>query len=817
MKKKFAALGMIFFAFATAAVFSACSSGRRSLAGDIELTYSNLNAARQYGLAELGLKIDVEKNINVYDADQLNVTACVKDGAGNTYNVPMFYYEEYARRLVGGREELYSVGEGQFRMRFTPRSAGDYSLYVNIVKSGVVSRYPADGTIDFTVKAGTRDAFLSVASDGRSLQYDNGRPYVGIGNNFCGWEWAGVDNGGGTYDYDRWFSQLAYEGANMTQFDFCEGDQLEWTAEEGELEWSDGYGGLGVYNQKMAFKTDYKVNLADGLGLFYRLTLFHWEDFDTETDGFPDWGWNRNPYNRRNGGPVSDVGEFFKNDGAKRAVKNYLRYVVARWGYSPTLMMYELFNEVDAPDMAWGSGNGYSSCLSDIRAWHNEMALYLKSTDVNNHLVTTSFANAYYGGEMWSLDSIDVTTFHRYTMYNGGGNEAPFETVKSLKSLIASRLASTGKPTVPGEFAISPGGDVQREYDHAGVAFHNALYASVLSGGLGTAMSWNWGSYVDEYDLYSHYRAAGVLFKGADLVNAVPFDNLSAPAANGTVWYMGMRKEGRAYLWIKDSMHDYNYVSKGYSPVPMPASSLTVTGMPAGDYMLEYIDPYTGEIFPEGSAHAGTDGKLVINYPAFTRDIAVKIIHGDVYYTSYNMYSGNDDNGFVPHSSYTLQNTDTVTLYANGYDIGGTSDSGRYAYLTVKGDFVYTARLDRTNYSANGAKAGVMVRDSLASAARMTFVGCYNNGAFLALNRKTAGLPAAFANYGSASLGTYLRVQRKGSVLTTFVSEDGTNFVKLSEETFNNLPDELYVGVMAANKNTLGYNKAVFNHVILNK
>lgn len=805
-KKLLSIFGGIACAVMLAGTLCACSKG----SDDVVQTYSDLDRAQQYRLAEYGISVGLDKDVNVYDANDVNVTACVSDPSGKSYNVPMFWFEEYSRRKSGNREMLDRVGEGQFRMRFTPRASGRHTMYINIVQNGTVKRYPESGTIDFDVKAGTADAFLSVASDHRTLEYDNGRPFVGIGNNFCGWEWAGVDNMGGTYDYDVWFHQLAANGGNMTQFDLSEGDQLEWTAQENELEWSDCYGGLGIYNQKIGFKTDYKVNLADGLGLFYRFTLFHWEDFDTESDSFPDWGWSRNPYNTRNGGPVENVRDFFRNEEAKTAVKNYLRYVVARWGYSPSLMMYELFNEVDAPDMVWGAGNSYMSSLNDIRVWHDEMSKYLKEIDPNKHLVTTSCADASNGREFWNLEAIDVTTFHRYTMYNGGN--AIYETVKSLATLVKDRIASTQKPVVAGEFALSPGGDLQREGDKEGVVFHNALYASVFAGSFGTAMSWTWGSYVDEYDLYPHYKAVNRLFGGADLRGATPFDNLSETVSAGTVSYMGLRNGNRAYLWIKDGMYDYNHLQNGYNPTVMPAGSVTVSGMPAGEYAVELIDPLTGEIVSVERAVCA-DGKLAVGYPAFERDLAAKIIHTDAYYESYDMYAGSDT--FIPRSSYTLQNSDSITLYANGYDIGGASDSGRFAYLKVKGDFVYTARIDRTNYACNGAKAGLMVRDTLTSASKSAFVGCTNNGNYLALFRSAVGLPAAYHNYGYGELGAYLRVERQGNRIVCYVSADGTSFEKAGEQEYASLPEELFVGVMAANKNTLGYNKAVFSDIRL--
>ena len=110
-----------------------------------------------------------------------------------------------------------------------------------------------------------------------------------------------------------------------------------------------------------------------------------------------------------------------------------------------------------------------------------------------------------------------------------------------------------------------------------------------------------------------------------------------------------------------------------------------------------------------------------------------------------------------------------------------------------------------------------MVRESIISASKMAFIGCYNNGMYLALHRKATSLPATFSNYGHAELGTYLRIVRSGNKLSTYISEDGINFVQVSELEYETLPDTLLVGVMASNRNATGYNKAIFNDITLIK
>ena len=803
MFKKISCLaGMLILACSLASCNPSCETGPGLMDG-MEVTYSNLERAKMYELAEFGINFALDEGINPYDSSQLNMYAFITDPAGQVYKVPMFYFQQYERHLSGEREYLDKVGNGEFRFRFTPRLDGEYKFFINCVMNGVQIRYPESGEDKFTVAPGTDDGFLQVADDRTHLEFDNGAPYVGIGHNLCGWEFAGVDNMAGTYEYERWMHELSFNGANMIQFDLSEGDNLEWTKIDNELEYSDDYNGLAYFNQKMAFKTDYKVNLADELGLFYRFTLFHWEDFDKESGNFPDWGWKRNPYCSENGGPAETASDFFTDEVAKKYTKNFIRYVVARWGYSPKLMLFELFNEVDAPDMAWATGRDFYQDNSAIVNWHKEMGEFIESLDIYNHIISTSCANYTNGGALWALDCFDISTFHRYTMYNEGS--LVHETVKSLNNLVKSRVFSTDKPTIPGEFAVSPAGDRQRENDKEGVCFHNALYTTILSGGFGTAMSWTWGSYVDEYDLYDHYKPVNRLFEGADLVGSDTFDNLSNSQEINNIYYLGLKQEDRAWAWIKDSYHDYNKTSEGYTPIQISNGSFTIDGMKNGEYVLTFIDTYEDKVLSEVNAIA-TNGQLRVEYPSFYKDIAVKIIHKDSAYSMYQL-------GVNMKSSYMIQNSTSITLYGGGSGIAANTDSGIYGYKKISGDFTYTTRLDKFNYGGANASAGIMLRQDESSGSMMSFVGMENASTIVGISRDSfGGLASKSALEKQYELGVYLRVERLGSKITASVSSNNIDFVIVREDNIQ-FENEVLIGVMACNINTFGYAKAEFRNI----
>ncbi|GEM_PF-1293426 len=476
--------------------------------------------------------------INPYDADIIDATAYMTRPDGSTAAIPAYWYEDYTRSLVGDTEILIRnpAGDG-WKLRYSPRELGQYSYYIEMREqpSNLYIRYPSSGDISFSAVASDNKGFLNVsATDSNYMEYSDHSPYIGIGHNLNGWEWdgegsTGTSNSVGTYEYDAWLDAMYANGANMTHFDFSEGDQIEWTGGDDELPFSEDWNGLVHYNQQTAWKMDHRFHKAEQYGIAFRLTLSHWEDFDEETGAaFPHWGWNRNPYNASVGGTAESVTEFFKDYQSRLAYKKYLRYVTARYAYSTSVMAWELWNEVDNAD--YGT-KGYHEAL--VTDWHIEMSRYFKQIDPNHHPVTTSFANTQAGNALWNNDAMDLTTFHRYTYYNQFYPDGYkwFDTEELMAKLVEDRRGF-GKPALVGEWALSPGGDIQRDYDPEGIAFHNQLWASVMSKALGTAMHWTWGSYIHANNLYGHYAPLQSFLKDVDPRGMTAFRNFDTGRTN---------------------------------------------------------------------------------------------------------------------------------------------------------------------------------------------------------------------------------------------------------------------------------------------
>jgi hypothetical protein len=227
-------------------------------------------------------------------------------------------------------------------------------------------------------------------------------------------------------------------------------------------------GTFGQLNLTVARKWDAIVSAAQQNGVFFQMTLQHHGQYSSNVD--PEW--NSNPYNSVNGGFLTNAAQFFTNTTAKALTKRKLRYAIARWGYSPSIMAWELFNEVQFTDAAQGGQ------WSLIGAWHDEMAQFMRSQDVYQHLITTSSDVTQ---PIWN--QCDYYTHHDY----------PTDLISALRDPIGIPAGQPMKPI----FGAESGSDPTFFY-----GLHAPVWAGLMGGQSGGAQPWYW----DRIDAESGYK-----------------------------------------------------------------------------------------------------------------------------------------------------------------------------------------------------------------------------------------------------------------------------------------------------------------------
>jgi hypothetical protein len=140
----------------------------------------------------------------------------------------------------------------------------------------------------------------------------------------------------------------------------------------------------GSLNEDVAERWDRLLAAAEESGVYVQIVLQHHGQFTTVNNS----NWAENPWNAANpGGFLKSPEDFFTDANARVITLIKYRYIIARWGWSPAVMAWELFNEVHWTD-AFRHGHE-----ADVARWHNAMASYIRLVDVYGHLITTSTEN----------------------------------------------------------------------------------------------------------------------------------------------------------------------------------------------------------------------------------------------------------------------------------------------------------------------------------------------------------------------------------------------------------------------------------------
>ena len=96
-----------------------------------------------------------------------------------------------------------------------------------------------------------------------------------------------------------------------------------------------------------------------------------------------------------NGGPCINQDAFFTNTVARTLFEKRLRYLIARYGYSTSLMSWEFFSEIDN-EYTWLNP-------TDVAVWHGLVGGWMHTNDAFGHLVTTSLTGGSDRPEIWML------------------------------------------------------------------------------------------------------------------------------------------------------------------------------------------------------------------------------------------------------------------------------------------------------------------------------------------------------------------------------------------------------------------------------
>jgi hypothetical protein len=549
-----------------------------------------------YGLIELEVKSDITPT-NPFDPEEIDIRVEFTSPDGKKVNVGAFWYQEYD--ATGKR----SVGEPGWRARFTPTASGEWSAVAKIPTQGLES-----AALIFKVVPSDNPGFVRVnPTNPRYFALDDGSFFFPIGLNMAWWSGAGD----ALMDYKKWMNPFYLNGGNAIRV---------WMADWSfAIEWSNTP--LGDYSKrlKQAWLLDQIFKLADERDIYIMLVLFNCGDFNNwQTNG-----WNRNPYNAALGGPLDFANQFVSDPTARALVQRRLNYITNRWGYSPNLLAWEWWNEVNLAPFS----------DQELFPWFTEMTAYLKARDVNQHLVTNSYAISH-TSPSWSLPEMEIIQKHEYALQENTMNKDLAERAAAGFNELA--LSAPPKPILLGEFGYGNEG-YGGEVDRFGIHLHNGIWATTFVGYAGSGWYWWWDVYVEKYNLWYHFNGLSQFLEGINLSEYQPFSPLKitdSTGESGEAAGLGLRGE-ELLIWLRSDDYTVQAATTAsealgsatmfhYNPPMRTDTMLTLEDMEEGIYMVRWYEPQFSRWLEPIEVRA-QNGQLTLHIPDFRYDMAARI------------------------------------------------------------------------------------------------------------------------------------------------------------------------------------------------
>lgn len=435
--------------------------------------------------------------------------------------------------------------------------------------------------------------------------------------------WAGAASSTGT----AWFDDLVLQPADGAAYNVLSDPGFERHFVKGDIgnDPEDPAINLTVpkgteINQWAAFQLDQVLDAAEASGVAVQLC--------SHADVY--WTWDATIYTTNYATANNYVVGWNDPRHLGYWQRNY-RYRIARWGYSPAVLAWEVWNE-----------HGHIDPGTEIFEFYQRFGQFIRDTDPFDHLVTTSQGSYAYSPVFWSQTPMDIANYHDYmttqiTTHPQALTEDEANFVYNLAQWLVDGWpqGAPRKPFIWGEIGTLSSWDVDDPVATTGVggrvSRHNFLWAGTFSPVLTSPIDWQ------SVEKGEHTRALRRFIAGEPSADAgwqtFATADLGAPAerqiatSQPKLRVMALRSasENRLLAWLQHKDYTWAKVARDQAtPAPL-SGSFTTPPLRAGRYQVEWWDTYTGEITSASEVlHPG--GALTLALPApLANDLALKI------------------------------------------------------------------------------------------------------------------------------------------------------------------------------------------------
>ena len=380
---------------------------------------------------------------------------------------------------------------------------------------------------------------------------------------------------------------------------------------------------VGAFPPNMVRLWDDLFALCERVGIYILLTPF---------DTFFTWvRWDRHPYNAKNGGPCASRGRLLACPATREAIKARLEFATRRWGASPALFAWDLWNEMH-PAHAGGSVAPLAAFIDEVAPWLKALELRLHG---RRHPVTVSvfgpelFVSPELNAPIFRHPELDFANVH---LYEKGTIDKPRNTV--APALAVGRLMASAMAEVRDQRPLfdSEHGPIHAFMDKKVVLpeafddeyFRHIQWAHLASGGAGGGMRWP--------NRTPHILTAGMRRAQTALSRFMPL--IDWTRLNRACWNerLGLSAKGfaafgcgdarQAVLWLlrTDATGRSGMIKRDARPRDVLLSC------PAGEgrYRMRFFDTVRGVVTGEAVVQASA-GTLYIPVKRVAADVALAI------------------------------------------------------------------------------------------------------------------------------------------------------------------------------------------------
>lgn len=539
---------------------------------EVEISATNSNQVGKYEKFEVKLDLSHASYANPYDPEQVKLYADFISPGNDTTRINGFY-------------DNYN-NANEWKIRFAPNQLGEwkYKVYVEDIDGIGASQEHI-----FSVGSSEHHGWIQISPQNKNyLIHDDGTSFYGIAI-YYPWNvrkerlYEFADNGGNMIGYWNSTYDNAGNGGGAYLLESMES-------------------GLGRYDQRKAARIDEILEWCEARDIKLMLAINAHDWFcDNDPSGWPS-EWDNNPYNE-----IIEAENFYGDSTVWEYQQKKYRYMLARWGYSRSLAIWEIMNELHGT-------TGFVHHKEEAKNWTRRVHNYFHANDPCSRPTTVSFG----GVREFNQENqyVDMPNRHYYENwgYSRPYNDDVRDGLYNVHNTTRQLKSKGERPAIFGEAGANSLFSPVESEDYT-LEFHNAMWAGLTNGLAATPFWWDYtegSGYITE-DRLKHYNYISKFVKD---INFAYLDSLkySEITIDNTDAYL-MESDTTGFAWIR------KYIEKSIS-----GELMCLNGFSTGTYQLDWYNTYSGnQIDRDTTISVESIMPGVVTNSVQEEDIAIKI------------------------------------------------------------------------------------------------------------------------------------------------------------------------------------------------